>query len=181
MILCVGRLWKDQRHKGQDVLIRAMSLVRQRFPGAQLVLVGSGDWIDELKALALAQGVGDCVFLPGFVSDKARDALYSHCAVFAMPSKGEGFGLVYLEAMRWSKPCVGGAVDAARDVIVDGKTGLLLAEPHDHRLLAETLCRLLMDPEAAQAMGMAGRKRLEERYLFTHFKERFLRAVDWIQ
>ncbi len=179
MVLCVGRLWKDQRHKGQDALIRAMRLVRERFPAAQLVLVGSGDWIDELRALAFAQGVGDSVFLPGFVTDAVRDALYSHCAVFAMPSNGEGFGLVYLEAMRWSKPCVGGAADAARDVIVDGETGLLLPAPHDPLLLAEALCQLLKDPDAAQAMGRAGRRRLEARFLFGHFQERFLRGIGW--
>jgi phosphatidylinositol alpha-1,6-mannosyltransferase len=181
VILCVGRLWRDQRHKGQDCLIRAMPLVRERVPEAQLVLVGGGDWIDELGNLARSERVADSVFLPGFVTDEMRDALYSRCAVFAMPSKGEGFGLVYLEAMRWSKPCVGGALDAARDVIVDGETGLLLSDPHDHRLLAEALCRLLEDPDAARAMGRAGRRRLEERYLFTHFKERFLRAVGWMQ
>ncbi|MBI4634969.1 MAG: glycosyltransferase family 4 protein [Candidatus Rokubacteria bacterium] len=181
IVLCVGRLWRDQRHKGQDALIRALPLVRERFPAAELVLAGGGDWIDELRALALAEGIGQHVFLPGFVSDEVRDALYARCAVFAMPSKGEGFGLVYLEAMRWSKPCIGGTLDAARDVIVDGKTGLLLAEPHDPRLLADALCRLLKDPEAAQTMGRAGRSRLEDRYLFSHFENRFLHAVGWTQ
>lgn len=181
VVLCVGRLWRDQRHKGQDCLIRAMPLVREGVPEAQLVLVGGGDWIEELKDLARSERVADSVFLPGFVPDEARERLYRGCAVFAMPSKGEGFGLVYLEAMRWSKPCVGGVVDAGRDVIVDGETGLLLGDPHDHRLLAEALCRLLKDPDGGQAMGRAGRRRLEERYLFTHFKERFLGAVGWTQ
>ena len=181
IVLCVGRMWSDQRHKGQDALIRALPLVRAQVPNAQFVLAGDGDWIDELRTLAVAEGVGHEVFLPGLVGDEVRDTLYARCVVFAMPSRGEGFGLVYLEAMRWGKPCVAGALDAARDVIVDGKTGLLLAEPHDPRLLADALCRLLKDPEAARAMGAAGRSRLEERYLFAHFEERFLRAVGWIQ
>lgn len=178
-ILCVGRMWRDQRHKGQDALIRAIGHVRRQVPGAQLVLAGSGDWVEDLRGLARLEGVADDVFIPGYVDGDRLQQLYAQCYLFAMPSKGEGFGLVYLEAMRWSKPCVGGALDAARDVIVDGETGVLVSDPHDPQILAEALCRLLLTPETAQAMGRAGRRRLEQRYLFSHFQDRFLRAIDW--
>jgi len=179
VILCVGRMWRGQRHKGQDALIRAVPLIRERVSDAQLVLAGGGDWVEDLRGLARTEGVEECVFFPGYVSDEMLQQLYSRCFLFAMPSKGEGFGLVYLEAMRWSKPCIGGALDAARDVIVDGETGVLVADPHDARLLADALCRLLKDPETARAMGRAGRKRLGQRYLFSHFQDRFLRAIGW--
>ncbi|MBZ5558474.1 MAG: glycosyltransferase family 4 protein [Acidobacteriia bacterium] len=179
MVLCVGRMERTQRHKGQDVLIRATPAILRRFPDAQIVLAGGGDWYDELAQVARAEGVSRSVFLTGFVATDLRDELYGRCAVFAMPSHGEGFGLVHLEAMRWSKPCIGGALDSARDLIVDGETGVLLADPRDSALVAKAIVDLLSDPQLAAAFGAGGRRRLEERYLFPHFQARFYRALGW--
>lgn len=180
VILCVGRMWSDQRHKGQDALIAAMPKILCNFPLAQLVLAGNGDLLDELKAFAQKKGVANSVFLPGFVSASLLSQLYENCYVFAMPSKAEGFGLVYLEAMNWAKPCIAGRLDAARDVIVDHETGLLLDEPHNPKQIADAVILLLSNPQLAERMGRAGRKRLEERYLFRHFCNRFYRALGWV-
>lgn len=179
-ILCVGRLWSNQRHKGQDALIKAMPIVLKSIPGAQLVLAGSGDLHEEYSMLAKDCGVADAVFITGFVSDEMLTCLYRACYLFAMPSKGEGFGLVYLEAMNWSKPCIGGKLDAARDVIVDQETGVLLGEPHNPDQIAKAVIFLSLNPKIAENMGRAGHKRLEERYLFPHFCERFYHALGWI-
>lgn len=178
-ILCVGRLWSNQRHKGQDALIKAMPAILKSVPEAQLILAGGGDLHDEYALLAERCGVADCVFLTGFISDEILSQLYKACYLFAMPSKGEGFGLVYLEAMNWSKPCLGGKLDAARDVIVDNQTGLLLDEPHNPEQIARAVISLFSNPQLAQKLGRAGRKRLEEKYLFPHFCDRFYRALGW--
>ena len=179
MILCVARMDRTQRHKGQDVLIKAMPEILRQFPDAQALFVGGGDWLDELAQLARDEAVAESVFLTGFVAEELRDELYGRCAMFAMPSHGEGFGLVHLEAMRYSKPCIGGALDSARDVIVDGETGLLVSDPRDALLVARAVGGLLADPRLAEAMGAAGRRRLEERYLFPHFRARFYHALGW--
>jgi len=179
VILCVGRMWSDQCHKGQDALIKAMPKIRTNCPDAQLILAGGGDWRDELAALAATLNVADFVFIPGFVPEEMLSRLYSCCRAFVMPSKGEGFGLVYLEAMNWSKPCVGGRLDAARDVIVDHETGFLLDEPHNPDQIANAVIQLLSNPELSEKMGRAGKKRLEQKYLFSHFCERFYRVLGW--
>ena len=178
-ILCVGRLWSNQRHKGQDALIKAMPMVLKNVPEAQLILAGGGDLHEEYAALAHANNVEDSVFITGFVSDEKLARLYKACYLFAMPSKGEGFGLVYLEAMNWSKPCIGGKLDAARDVIVDNETGILLDEPHNPVQIADAVKFLFENPEHAEEMGRAGKQRLEERYLFPHFCNRFYRVLGW--
>lgn len=179
VILCVGRMWSDQRHKGQDALIAAMPEILKAFPAAQLVLAGSGDLLEELKNKATKYGVADSVFLPGFVPDDLLSQLYEQCFVFAMPSKGEGFGLVYLEAMNWSKPCIGGKLDAAKDVIIDGKTGILLDEPHNPPQIAGAVTYLLSRPDMAKQMGAAGLQRVKDTFLFTHFCDRFYNALNW--
>ena len=178
-ILCVGRLWSDQRHKGQDALIKAMPRVLKSVSEAQLILAGAGDLHEEYAVLSEKCGVANCVFITGFISDEMLARLYEACYLFAMPSKAEGFGLVYLEAMNWSKPCIGGKLDAARDVIVDHETGLLLDEPHNPEQIADAVIMLFSNTQLAEKMGRAGRKRLEGQYLFPHFCDRFYRALGW--
>ena len=87
-------------------------------------------------------GRGSHVLFCGFLPARALAALWERVAVFAMPSAREGFGLVYLEAMRAGRPCIGSTSDAAGDIIVDGETGLLV-DRANRSALAEALVTLL--------------------------------------
>ena len=89
-----------------------------------------------------------------------------------MPSKQEGFGLVYLEAMNFGKPCVGCFDDGAEDVIVHEQTGLLVRDPNDAQELLGVLRRLLSEPERARQMGSQGFARLHERFTAAHVQQR---------
>jgi len=96
---------------------------------------------------------------------------YARCEVFALPSKGEGFGLVFLEAMAAGKPVVGGAHGGTPDVVEDGVTGVLV--PHgDAERLAGALEQLLVDARRNAEMGRRGRERVEQIYRFEHFSTR---------
>jgi phosphatidylinositol alpha-1,6-mannosyltransferase len=158
-IVTVARL--ENRYKGHDVMTRALPLVRSRVPGAQWVVLGDGHLRHDIRRLAEAHGVGDAIRLCGTVSDEERDRWLDGAHVFAMPSRvpaggaGEGFGIVYLEAGVHRLPVVAGAVGGALDSVVDGTTGLLV-EPTDHVAVADALTRLLVDRQAAAAMGEAG-------------------------
>ena len=160
-------------------LLRAFPAIRQRFSEAQLVLVGSGDDLPRLLALArsLPGAAQQAVFMPGYVDDGMLDALYRQSVVFAMPSTGEGFGLVYLEAMSRGKPCVGGKLDATPGVVQDGITGALVDDPRSSEQLAAAIMGLMADPERARQMGLAGYRRVQSTYLFTHFQKRFWEAL----
>lgn len=179
-ILHIGRMASGEQYKGQDTLIRAMPLILEKHPEAQLVLVGQGDDRDRLLALAKEQDLKTqkSVFFPGFVEQDILEALYAGCYVFAMPSSGEGFGLVYLEAMRWARACLGSYVDAAATVIVDGETGVLVSDPTDPQLVASAINGLMDEPDVVRQMGQKGLERLIQRYLFEHFSQRFL---DWLE
>ena len=94
-----------------------------------------------------------------------------------MPSRGEGFGLVYVEAMRHGLPVIGSVHDAASEVIVDGKTGYVL-DPDEPGALAAALVRLLREPGHAAGLGEAGRRRWAEHFRYGAFRERFGRLLD---
>jgi glycosyltransferase involved in cell wall biosynthesis len=180
VILLVGRLDASQRNKGQDVLIQALPLVKKQHPDAQLVLVGQGDDKARLETLAdsYPTNIKESVFITGYASDEALSNLYRDCYLFAMPSRGEGFGIVYLEAMRWAKPCVGSKLDGAKCVIQDGRTGLLVDDPSSPKEVAEKIICMLNHPEEAIRMGVAGYNLVGEQYLFPSFKRRFLSALS---
>jgi phosphatidyl-myo-inositol dimannoside synthase len=180
VILLVGRMESNERYKGHDRLILAFPLIAEHYPASQLVLVGDGGDSHRLQGLAhsLPAHLQGRIFMPGFVSDEVLDHLYKICYLFAMPSTGEGFGLVYLEAMARAKPCLGGRVDAAPYLIRDGISGMLVDAPCSPSQIAEKTAELLGDPERANQMGLAGYNAVKDRYLFPHFKERFFDAIQ---
>jgi len=118
-ILTVARLTGTDTYKGVDTLIEAMPLVRREFPFAHLRVVGGGDDLPRLQALATRLGVASGVQFTGIINDEALRAEYAACDLFALPSRKEGFGLVFLEAMTSGKPCLGARAGGIPDVISD--------------------------------------------------------------
>src|SRR6185436_2909145 len=134
-------------------------------PDAQLLIVGSGDDRQRLEQRAAGSSVALSIIFTGFVDDSALHALYERAAVFALPSRGEGFGLVYLEAMAHRLPCVGSTHDAAGEVILDGQTGRLV-EQDDLSAMASAISSLLQDEAERRRMGLAGQERLSNVFSF---------------
>lgn len=168
VVLTVGRWRADERYKGMDTLITALPRLLPRFPELQLAAVGDGDDRAWLEDLAEETGVERHVHFLSGLSYAELAACYAHCEMFALPSKGEGFGLVYLEAMACGKPVIGGAHGGAPEVIDDGKTGYLV--PHgDAAQLATAIETLLADPALEQEMGRRGKQRVENEFRFSVF------------
>jgi phosphatidylinositol alpha-1,6-mannosyltransferase len=165
-VLTIARM--EDRYKGHDVMVRAMSLVRSRVPGAQWVVIGDGPLRASIAELARSAGLGEeTIRFLGSVGDVERDAWLDRAHVFAMPSRmpaggfaGEGFGIVYLEANAHGCPVVAGGVGGAVDAVVDGRTGLLV-DPSDHVAVADALVELLEDESRRRGMGAAGARRAE--------------------
>jgi phosphatidylinositol alpha-1,6-mannosyltransferase len=174
-VLIVGRMASTERYKGHDLLLEALpALAGGGGAGGGrplLVIAGDGDDRPRLEARAREMGLAGRVLFTGFVSEATLAELYRRAAVFAMPSLGEGFGLVYLEAMRAGKPCVAARGTAAAEIVVDGETGLLVdtGAPGE---LAAALARLLAERETARTLGEAGRRRFEEVFTPRRFRER---------
>jgi phosphatidylinositol alpha-1,6-mannosyltransferase len=174
--LIVGRMWAAERGKGHDELIAAWPAVRRAVPDAELWVAGAGDDAPRLAEEARKGGVGDAVRLLGSVSDAELASLYRRASVFAMPSRQEGFGLVYAEAMWWGLPCIGSTADAAGQVIAAGETGELV--PYgDPAALARALVDLLSDRARSERMGEAGRRRARERFHYARFRRDLCAAL----
>lgn len=171
MILSVSRLDASERNKGIDKVIEAMPLVLKQVPDAFYAVVGDGKDRRRLEDTASEVGVQDKVIFAGRVTDKLLPAYYQAGDVFVLPSLNEGFGIVFLEAMYYAKPCIGARTGGIPEVIEDGKTGFLV-EPGDTQALADNLIRFLKDDNLRHAMGEAGKDRLEGEFSFERFRGR---------
>ena len=176
MILTVGRWLTTERYKGMDTLIMTLPRLLQHWTDLQLAIVGTGDDREWLENLARECGVQNHVhFLTG-LSYAELSATYAACEMFALPSRGEGFGFVYLEAMARGKPVIGGAHGGAPEIIQDGVTGYLV-QHGDTVQLATSINALLANPEAAKQMGAKGRERVEKEFRFNTFAKAFKKIL----
>src|SRR3954452_5452980 len=165
-LLCVGRLIPI---KGHIVLLRASAAARDPAPGLQLDLAGRGPLEPALKALARELGVEDAVHFLGHVAP--IQAAIERAAVVVVPSMGEGFGMVALEAMERSRPVIAARIGGLGELVRDGETGVLVpageAEP-----LRDAIVRVAGDLGLARQMGAAGRRRALSRFLQVFCTER---------
>src|SRR5262249_48855040 len=168
VILSVGRWDSGERYKGLDHLIAALARLRTRWPEVQLVAVGDGDDRGWLENLAAEHGVQRYAHFLSDLMPAQIAACYAACEIFALPSRGEGFGLVYLEAMASGKPVIGGAHGGAPEVIEDGVTGYLVTHGDVTQTVA-ALDALLQDPELGRQMGARGKERAESAFRFQTF------------
>jgi phosphatidylinositol alpha-1,6-mannosyltransferase len=169
VVLTVGRWASAERYKGADDLIEAVAQLRASLPDLYLVAVGGGDDLSRLRQLASDRGVADRVVFLERLSRERIAACYARCDVFALPSTGEGFGIVFLEAMAFGKPVMGANAGGVPDLIENGVNGLLVP-PKDKQKLVQVLGELLADPAKCMRLGRKGAEIVRSRYTFDSFK-----------
>jgi phosphatidyl-myo-inositol dimannoside synthase len=171
-ILSVARISKDDRYKGIDNVIRSLPAVVREIGPVEYRVVGRGDDAPRLRALADGLGVSRYVNFMGSLTDAELREQYKGCSLFVMPSNEEGFGIVFLEAMAYGKPVVGGANGGTPSVVTHGETGLLV-DSSDVAGITQSLIELLNNKEMRERLGQAGHKRLSDRFTFHKFTENF--------
>jgi phosphatidylinositol alpha-1,6-mannosyltransferase len=161
LIVCVSRLVS---RKGQDALITALPGVRDRVPGARLLLVGDGPAEPRLRRLAVEMGVADVVVFAGAVPADDVPAHHAAADVFAMPCRTrgggldiEGLGIAFLEAAATGLPVVAGVSGGAPETVREGQTGHVV-DGRDVAAVTSAVAALLADPDRAAAMGASGRE-----------------------
>jgi glycosyltransferase involved in cell wall biosynthesis len=150
--------------------------LRKQGKKVTLLVVGSGDAESALKSKAENCGDPGAFLFVGNISDSDLLWCYRNCSAFALLSEGEGFGLVFLEAMSQGKPCVATNADAAAELVKDGVTGTLVP-PRDPAAAAAALREILDNEPAARRMGEEGRRRIHQNFLEQHFIERLTAAL----
>lgn len=176
VILSVARMQKEDRYKGIDSVIRSLPAVVQKAGPVEYRVIGQGDDVPRLKALAEGLGVARYVHFMGGVSEAELRELYKCCSIFVMPSRKEGFGIVFLEAMAYGKPVIGGAHGGTPSVVKNGETGLLV-DSSDLAGIADSIIQLLQDGEMRDSFGRAGYQRLVNEFTFDKFEHNFAEAL----
>lgn len=174
--LMLGRLMRAEAYKGHHEMISLWPRLRARIPGARLWIAGDGDLRADLEKLASSCGCGDSVVFWGRVSEAKKEELLLRCRCLALPSRGEGFGIVYLEAMRLGRPCLVSQQDAGREVVNPPEAGLA-ADPDDASALTEALARLLQAGPEWTEWSQAARRRHAGRFTAADFQARLLQAL----
>jgi len=167
----IGIVGNIKPWKGQEVVIRAMSALKDRHPDLVCLLLGDNSpddarYRDHIANLIHDIGLDGRVIVTGFRADVANYVNALEIQVHASVNP-EPFGRVLLEGMALGKPLVASGGGAVPEIVVDGVTGLLF-EPGNSSALATCLGQLLADPGRAATMGAAGRRRLETEFSIQH-------------
>jgi phosphatidylinositol alpha-1,6-mannosyltransferase len=171
----VGRLAARERYKGHDALLDAWPLVVAAVPDARLLVVGEGDDAARLRARAADLCAPGSVVFAGRLTDAQVEAVYREARFLAMPSTGEGLGLVYLEAMRAGRPCLA-SPGAAEEVVVHGENGVIVLQ-HDRAALVAWIVRLFQDHAWRDGLGREARRTVTERFTVAHLDRRLGEAL----
>lgn len=184
-VLTVGRIAASERYKGHEAMLEAWPLVLRHVPNAEYRIVGEGDDRARLESRAHELGITGSTRFMGSVSPEELALCYDRCSVFAMPARtelngnvprGEGFGIVFLEAMASGKPVVGPKIGAPAEFIRSGEHGLLV-DPSSPVEVANALVELLSNPERARRMGAAAKEWVDCEFTFERFCDRLREAL----
>jgi glycosyltransferase involved in cell wall biosynthesis len=157
--MTLGRLANRERYKGFDEVLDVLPLLAQKIPNIKYLIVGDGDDRARLRAKAEQLNVTPHVVFAGMTSEVEKVAHYGLADAYVMPSSGEGFGIVLLEAAACGVPVIGSLADGSREALLDGALGRLV-DPRNPKMLADTILGVLaLDaprrrPEAIAAFGV---------------------------
>jgi phosphatidylinositol alpha-1,6-mannosyltransferase len=167
--LIIGRMSKAEDYKGHRELIAVWPDIRKVVPNAELWIAGAGDLKPDLEKLAKGQ---DGIRFFGKVSEEEKQDLLRRCRCFAMPSKNEGFGLVYLEAMRLGRPCLVSSCDAGREVI-GYETPSFILNANESSGIFQILIKIFLDASFCRQLSIAMYNRYCSSFTSLHFLQRF--------
>lgn len=188
-LLTVSRLDASEQYKGHDHVIRSLAKLKKQFPkeSYHYVILGDGNDKARLVELAKSSGVLDWVEFRSALKDRAElIKAYRETDCFIMPSqfgkwkgrwRGEGFGIVYVEAGAFGVPSIAYDCGGATNIIVHQKTGLLL-EPDNEMALTESIRQLRNDRPLTRRMGLAAREHVLKTFCGPEFRRAIENSVD---
>ena len=153
VLLTVARLDADERYKGIDEVLDVMPDLLTEMPEITYLVVGDGTDLERLRGKARNMGLNDSVRFAGFVPEERKTDYYRLAHAFVMPGKGEGFGIVYLEAMACGIPVVASSADASREAVRNGQLGQL-ADPGDPASIRNAIRQALDAPRGERPKGL---------------------------
>jgi phosphatidylinositol alpha-1,6-mannosyltransferase len=145
VLMTVGRLAGQERYKGFDEVIAVLPILTAENPDLVYMIVGEGEDRARLRAKVHELGLDDFVRFTGYIDEREKVSLYNLADVYVMPSRGEGFGIVFLEAMACGVPAIGSEVDGSREALLFGRLGQLV-NPNNLSEIAQAIRKALKTP-----------------------------------
>jgi len=149
LLLTITRISSGEQYKGYDQVFVALKKLKERYSGIRYLLAGKYDAEEKhrIDALVKRHEIGDTVILPGFILEEELAAHYDIADCYIMPSKKEGFGIVFIEALYYGKPVIAGNVDGSVDALDNGSLGLLV-NPDDQDQITTAIEKVLDNVQA---------------------------------
>lgn len=170
VLLSVTRLTENDWYKGVDKVLECLPVVLREFPQVTYCVIGEGALKQKYIDYARELGISEHVNFLGYVGEQDLINAYLQAYLFILPSQGEGFGIVYIEAWKHALPVIASNCDAASEIIDDGVDGFLV-DPYDRQHLENRVLQLLRDPDLAQRMGWAGQNKVLTQYSNSIFRQ----------
>jgi glycosyltransferase involved in cell wall biosynthesis len=170
VIMTAGRLESTERYKGVDEVLLAMPRLLTRFPMLKYLIVGDGSDRARLNALVESLGLSAHVVFTGRISEDEKVAHYNLADAYVMPSAGEGFGIVLIEAAACGVPVIGSLKDGSQEALLGGRLGRLI-DPEDRDALVRAIKETLTAPAP-------GRNPLIDHFSEGRFQERVAAWLD---
>jgi teichuronic acid biosynthesis glycosyltransferase TuaC len=175
-LLVVGTLLEG---KGQELVLRAMARLNPEYPDLRCQIIGEGAHRSRFATLARQLGLEERVHFLGRRSRSEVAQAMRNCSVFVLPSRFEGLGCVYLEAMACGKPAIGCYGQGIEEIIQDGVNGALT--PVDGLdQLTEKLRTLLSDADLRERMGVAARQTILDRLTLSHQAQSLMKVYEQV-
>ena len=164
VLMTLARLSPSERYKGVDEVIEVLPRLAARVPDVAYLVCGGGPDRERLEAKAAETGVGDRVVFAGYVPEEEKADHYRLADAFVMPGRGEGFGIVYLEALASGVPVVASSADASQEAVRDGLLGEVV-DPDDPGSIVEGVLAALAAPRGVpDGLDHFSRARFAERW-----------------
>lgn len=174
IILTVARLSADEGYKGYDRVIAALPYILNNVPNAHYVIVGDGSDRKRIESLVREKHLESHITFTGRISDELLPYYFNLADVFAMPSTGEGFGIVFIEAAASGVPVVAGNVDGSVDATLNGELGILV-NPESVEEIADAVSALL---EGGVPRALRDKELLREKTIAAFGIQSFKRKIS---
>lgn len=171
VLMTLGRMSRSEQYKGFDEILNILPGLIKQVPNLVYVAIGDGDDKQRLAAKAEELGVARYFIMPGYITEEEKADHYRLADVYVMPSYGEGFGFVLLEAMACGIPVIASESDGTREAVRNGKLGKVV-DPKNPDQLKEAIMKTLMEPKEIPE-GL-------DYFSFKHFSQRLHRIISQI-
>ena len=170
ILMTLGRLVSHDRYKGFDEVIELMPDLIKKVPGIIYIIAGDGDDRSRLEKKVRSLGITERVIFTGRIPEEEKADLYRLADAYIMPSRGEGFGFVFLEAMACGIPVVASKVDGSREAVRSGELGIIV-DPDNPEEIKSAILKALKQPRGIVPKGL-------EYFSFANFQQRLHRIID---